>query len=168
MPATSSQDRAIPDARDGLKLGARQGLYAQFVENMVYSKPYNKAQKNVAAGTGLCYVHGDVPLYNTLNSYGKPFAFRYPLQDVQGNFGSLIKSDNHAASRYVEMRLSEVRADYLFEGLKKNAVEKWKWNYDDTVKILQFWLSVLRNIVNGAMNRSELEWQHLFLLLTSA
>ena len=50
------QDRAIPDARDGLKLGARQGLYAQFVENMVYSKPYNKAQKNVAAGTGLCYV----------------------------------------------------------------------------------------------------------------
>lgn len=144
------QDRAIPDARDGLKLGARQGLYAQFVENMVYSKPYNKAQKNVAAGTGLCYVHGDVPLYNTLIRMGKPFAFRYPLQDVQGNFGSLIKSDNHAASRYVEMRLSEL-ADYLFEGLKKNAVEKWKWNYDDTVKIPSVLPSpFFYNIVNGA------------------
>ena len=42
--------------------------------------------RKVAAGMDLCYVHGDVSLYNTLIRMGKPFAFRYPLQDVQGNF----------------------------------------------------------------------------------
>lgn len=142
--------RAIPDVRDGLKYGARQGLYSQFYEGITHDKAFKKAQKSVAAGTSLCYVHGDVSLYDTLIRMGKPFAFRYPLQDVQGNFGNPIRSDNHAASRYVEMRQSEL-AGYLFEGLKKNAVEKWVWNYDDTEQIPSVLPSpFFYNIVNGA------------------
>ena len=143
-------ERAIPDARDGLKLGARQGVYSQFKEGIVSGKPYKKAQKSVAAGMDLCYVHGDVSLYNTLIRMGKPFAFRYPLQDVQGNFGNLIRADNHAASRYVEMRLSPL-SNYMFEGIKKNAIEKWVWNYDDTEQIPSVLPSpFFYNIVNGA------------------
>lgn len=143
-------NRAIPDARDALKYGARQGLYSQFYEGITHDKPYKKAQKSVAAGTSLCYVHGDVSLYDTLIRMGKPFAFRYPLQDIQGNFGNPIRSDNHAASRYVEMRQSEL-AGYLFEGLKKNAVEKWVLNYDDTENIPSVLPSpFFYNIVNGA------------------
>ena len=142
--------RAIPDVRDGLKYGARQGLYAQFHEGIVHDKPYSKAQKSVSAGTSLCYVHGPVSLYDTLIRMGKPFAFRYPLQDVQGNFGNPIRSDNHAAERYVEMRQSEL-ASYLFEGIKKNAIEKWNWNYDDTEQIPSILPSpFFYNIVNGA------------------
>lgn len=142
--------RAIPDARDGLKYGARQGLYAQFHEGITHEKPYSKAQKSVSAGTSLCYVHGPVSLYDTLIRMGKPFAFRYPLQDVQGNFGNPMLSDSHAAERYVEMRQSEL-ASYLFEGIKKNAIEKWNWNYDDTEQIPSVLPSpFFYNIVNGA------------------
>lgn len=142
--------RAIPDARDGLKHGARQGLYAQFHDKITHDKPFQKAQRSVAAGVGLCYVHGDTSLYGTLIRQGKPFVFRYPLQDIQGSFGDQMNSENHAAQRYVEMRQSEL-AGTLFEGINKDTVDKWVLNYDDTERIPSVLPSpFFYNIVNGA------------------
>ena len=97
----------------------------------------------------LCYVHGDAAMYDTFIRAAKPFAYRYPIEEAQGAYGTPVAPDDHSASRYVEMRSGEI-ADFFFEGLKKNAVDEWYWNYDDTEQIpsvlpsIGFW-----NVVNG-------------------
>ena len=147
--ASVAQERSIPDVRDGLKIGLRQGLYSQFFNKLTHKNKFQKAQKSVAAAMSLCYVHGDAAMYDTFIRAAKPFAYRYPIEEAQGAYGTPVAPDDHSASRYVEMRSGEI-ADYFFEGLKKNAVDEWYWNYDDTEQIpsvlpsIGFW-----NVVNG-------------------
>ena len=147
--ASVAQERSIPDVRDGLKIGLRQGLYSQFYSKLTHKNKFQKAQKSVAAAMSLCYVHGDAAMYDTFIRAAKPFAYRYPIEEAQGAYGTPVAPDDHSAPRYVEMRSSEL-ADYFFEGLKKDAVDEWYWNYDDTERIpsvlpsIGFW-----NIVNG-------------------
>ena len=147
--ASVAQERSIPDVRDGLKIGLRQGLYSQFFNKLTHKNKFQKAQKSVAAAMSLCYVHGDAAMYDTFIRAAKPFAYRYPIEEAQGAYGTPVAPDDHSASRYVEMRSGEL-ADYFFEGLKKNAVNEWYWNYDDTEQIpsvlpsMGFW-----NVVNG-------------------
>ena len=147
--ASVAQERSIPDVRDGLKIGLRQGLYSQFFNKLTHKNKFQKAQKSVAAAMSLCYVHGDAAMYDTFIRAAKPFAYRYPIEEAQGAYGTPVAPDDHSASRYVEMRSGEI-ADYFFEGLKKNAVDEWYWNYDDTEQIpsvlpsIGFW-----NMVNG-------------------
>ena len=142
-------DRALPDARDMLKVGARQILYSQYKEKLTHDKPFKKAQKTVAAAMSLAYVHGDASAYGTAIRMGKPFIFRYPLEDIQGAYGNPCASDNHSASRYVEMRSSEL-AKVFTEDIDKNTISKWVNNYDDTEKIPTVFCSKgFYNIVNG-------------------
>ena len=147
--ASVAQERSIPDVRDGLKIGLRQGLYSQFFNKLTHKNKFQKAQKSVAAAMSLCYVHGDAAMYDTFIRAAKPFAYRYPIEEAQGAYGTPVAPDDHSASRYVEMRSGEL-ADYFFEGLKKNAINEWYWNYDDTEQIpsvlpsMGFW-----NVVNG-------------------
>ena len=148
--ASVAQERAIPDARDFLKIGLRQGLYAQFSNKITHKDKFQKAQKSVAAAMAQSYVHGDVAMYDTFIRTARPWSYRYPIEEVQGNYGNPSSPDSHAAARYVEMRAGEI-ADYFFAGLKKNAIgEQWYSNYDDTEMIpsvlpsIGFW-----NIVNG-------------------
>lgn len=132
--ASVAQERSVADVRDGLKIGLRQGLYSQYHSKLTHSHKFQKAQKSVAAAMSLCYIHGDAAMYDTFIRAAKPWAFRYPLEEAQGAYGSPAAPDDHSAARYVEMRSSEL-ADYLFAGLKKNAVKDWYNNYDDTEKI---------------------------------
>ena len=132
--ASVAQERSVADVRDGLKIGLRQGLYSQYHSKLTHSHKFQKAQKSVAAAMSLCYVHGDAAMYDTFIRAAKPWAFRYPLEEAQGAYGSPAAPDDHSAARYVEMRSSEL-ADYLFAGLKKNAVKEWYNNYDDTERI---------------------------------
>lgn len=127
------QDRAIVDVRDGLKPAARQLAYAQYIDKLTYDKPFKKATKSVASGMAHFYVHGDASAYSTLIRMGKPFAMRYPLEDVQGSYGNQMENDNEAASRYVEMRLSNL-GTHLFESIEKNTIDNkdWRENYDGT------------------------------------
>lgn len=123
------QRRAIPDARDGLKWGARQLLHAQMLGKFTYDKPFKKAIKSVSQAMGFSYVHGDSSAYGTFIRMAKPFAYRYPLQEVNGNYGTLINPDDHSASRYVELRGSELAAQ-LLKDLDKNTVNEWEDTYD--------------------------------------
>ena len=132
--ASVAQERSVADVRDGLKIGLRQGLYSQYHSKLTHSHKFQKAQKSVAAAMSLCYVHGDAAMYDTFIRAAKPWAFRYPLEEAQGAYGSPAAPDDHSAARYVEMRSSEL-ADYLFAGLRKNAVKEWYNNYDDTERI---------------------------------
>ena len=147
--ASVAQERAIPDVRDMLKIGLRQGLYAQYTNKLTHKDKFQKAQKSVAAAMTQSYVHGDVAMYDTFIRMSRPWTAHYPLEDVQGSYGNPSSPDSHAAARYVEMRASEL-SDYLFAGLKKNAINEWYWNYDDSEQIPSVFPSIgYWNIVNG-------------------
>ncbi len=147
--ASIAQERSLPDVRDMLKIGLRQGLYAQFTNKLTHKDKFQKAQKSVAAAMSQSYVHGDVAMYDTLIRVARPWSARYPLEDVQGSYGNPSSPDSHAAARYVEMRAGEV-ADFMFDGLKKNAVTEWYDNYDSTEQIPSVFPSIgYWNIVNG-------------------
>ena len=64
-----AQERAIPDVRDFLKIGLRQGLYAQFTNKLTNSDKFQKAQKSVAAAMAQSYVHGrcSIAVYKSRN-----------------------------------------------------------------------------------------------------
>lgn len=147
--ASVAQERAIPDVRDMLKIGLRQGLYAQYTNKLTHKDKFQKAQKSVAAAMTQSYVHGDVAMYDALIRAARPWSTHYPLEDVQGSYGNPSSPDSHAAARYVEMRASEL-SNYLFDGLKKNAIKEWYWNYDDSEQIPSVFPSIgYWNIVNG-------------------
>ena len=148
--ASVAQERAIADVRDGLKIGLRQGLYAQYSNKLTHNNKFQKAQKSVAAAMAQSYVHGDAAMYDTFIRAAKPFAYRYPIEEAQGAYGTPAAADDHSAARYVEMRSSEL-AEYFFNGLKKNAIgDAYYWNYDDTERIPSVFPSIgFWNIVNG-------------------
>lgn len=147
--ASVAQERSIPDVRDGLKIGLRQGLYAQFTNKLTHKDKFQKAQKSVAAAMAQSYVHGDAAMYDTFIRAAKPWAYRYPIEEAQGAYGSQAAPDDHSAPRYVEMRSGEL-ANFFFDGLKKDAVTEWYNNYDDTEKIPSVFPSIgFWNIVNG-------------------
>lgn len=52
------QNRAIIDARDGLKPSQRQCMYAQYLDKIVYKYPFKKSAKSIAAAMDKFYVHG--------------------------------------------------------------------------------------------------------------
>lgn len=145
-----AQDRALPDVRDFLKPGLRQGLYAQYSNKLTYKDKFQKAQKSVAAAMTQSYVHGDAAMYDTFIRAARPWSYRYPLEAVQGNFGNPTSPDSHAAARYVEMKAAEI-SNILFDGLKKNAIgDEYYPNYDDTEMIPSVFPSIgFWNIVNG-------------------
>lgn len=148
--ASVAQERAIPDVRDCLKIGLRQGLYAQYTNKLTYKDKYQKAQKSVAAAMSQSYVHGDAAMYDTFIRAARPWSYRYPVESVQGNYGNPSSPDSHAAARYVEMKAAEV-SNVFFDGLKKNAIgEQWYDNYDSTELIPSVFPSIgYWNIVNG-------------------
>ena len=123
------QRRALPDARDGLKWGARKLIHAQMLGKLTYDKPFKKAIKSVSQAMSFSYTHGDASAYSTFIRMAKPFAYRVPLQEARGNYGTLINPDDHSASRYVELRGSEISAQ-LLKDLDKNTITEWEDTYD--------------------------------------
>lgn len=143
------RDRAICDARDCLKPGARMSMYAQFIEKITPDKPYRKSQKSVAAAMDHFYVHGDLSLYPLFARLGKTWAMRYVLEDFQGNTGTIEESNNEAASRYTEMRLAPLAMN-LFTNIEKETITKWNESYSGEENYPTVLPSVgFYNIVNG-------------------
>ena len=91
--------RAIPDARDGLKPVHRRILFAQSQMANTYTRPHKKCARVVGDVIGKYHPHGDIAVYNALVRMAQDFSMRDPLEDGQGNFGS-IEGDSAAAMRY--------------------------------------------------------------------
>ena len=123
------EDRAIPDARDGLKPSQRRVLYAMDQLGLAPTKKHMKCAKIVGETMGNYHPHGDVSLYGTLVGMAQPWGMRIPLVDPQGNFGS-IDGDAAAAQRYTEARLSYAGMA-LLEDLSPRVVT-YKKNYDES------------------------------------
>jgi len=120
-------NRALPDARDGLKPVHRRIMYAMRGLKLDPNGSYRKCAKIVGEVMGNYHPHGDQAIYDALARLAQDFNVRYPLVDGQGNFGN-IDGDNPAAQRYTEARLTEA-AEALMVGLSENAVD-FRPNYD--------------------------------------
>ena len=104
--------RALPDARDGLKPVHRRILYAMHELGLLPEREHKKCATVVGDVLGKYHPHGDSAVYDTLVRMVQVFSLRYPLVDGQGNFGS-IDGDSAAAYRYTEAKLAPVAMELL-------------------------------------------------------
>ena len=107
-------NRALPDARDGLKPVHRRVLYAMYDNGFRPDRGYVKSARAVAETMGNYHPHGDSSIYDALVRLAQPWSMRYPLVDGQGNFGS-PGNDGAAAMRYTECRLTPLAMEMLRE-----------------------------------------------------
>ncbi len=126
-----NSDRAIPDARDGLKPVAKRILYSAFEEGRTYNKPHVKSARIVGDVMGKFHPHGDSSIYGAMVRLSQPWIMRYPLIDWHGNNGN-IAGDGPAAARYTEARLAKISEDGLLNNIKKANVD-FIPNYDETL-----------------------------------
>ena len=125
-------DRAIPDAKSGLKPVAKRILWSAYEEGRTSSKPHVKAARIVGDVMGKYHPHGDSSIYGAMVRLSQPWVMRYPLIDWHGNNGN-IAGDGPAAARYTEARLSKISEEGLLNGIKKNNVD-FIPNYDETLE----------------------------------
>jgi len=123
------QERALPDARDGLKPVQRRILYAMHVEGNTHDKNFRKSAKTVGNVIGNYHPHGDSSVYDAMVRMSQDWKLRNVLVQMHGNNGSL-DGDPPAAMRYTEARLSAISAE-LLKDIEKRTVE-FIPNFDDT------------------------------------
>ena len=142
-------DRAVPDARDGMKPGQRRVLYAMFEDNLTHDKQFKKSATTVGNVLGRYHPHGDSSVYGTMVRMAQDFSYRYLLVEGHGNFGS-VDGDPPAAYRYTESRLSKL-SEEMMRDIDKNVIP-WAMNFDNTRKEPVVLPSRFPNLlVNGSM-----------------
>ena len=115
------QDRAIPDARDGLKPVQRRIIYSMYKSGNVYNRPHRKSAHTVGEVMGGYHPHGDSSIYEALVRMSQSWKVNNSLIDFQGNNGS-IDGDGPAAYRYTEARLSQI-AEEMVRDIDKDTVD---------------------------------------------
>lgn len=123
------QDRALPDARDGLKPVQRRILYAMHHEGNIADKPFRKSAKTVGNVIGNYHPHGDTSVYDAMVRMSQDWKVRNVLVEMHGNNGS-VDGDPPAAMRYTEARLAAISSE-LLRDIEKDTVE-FAPNFDDT------------------------------------
>ena len=123
--------RALPDARDGLKPVHRRILYSMHENGYDWNKGYRKSARVVGDVIGKYHPHGDQSIYDALVRMAQDFAQRYPLIDGQGNFGSR-DGDGAAAMRYTEARLARITS-LLLDEIDEGTVD-FQPNYDGSTE----------------------------------
>ena len=125
------QDRALPDARDGLKPVQRRILYAMHVDGNTNDKNYRKSAKTVGNVIGNYHPHGDSSVYEAMVRMSQDWKVRNLQIQMHGNNGS-IDGDPPAAMRYTEARLSAIASE-LLRDIEKETVE-FVPNFDDNAR----------------------------------
>ncbi|CDQ39894.1 MULTISPECIES: DNA topoisomerase IV subunit A [Virgibacillus] len=125
------QDRALPDARDGLKPVQRRILYAMHEEKNTHDKNFRKSAKTVGTVIGNYHPHGDSSVYDAMVRLSQDWKVRNVLVEMHGNNGS-IDGDPPAAMRYTEARLSSISSE-LLRDIEKDTVD-FIPNFDDTIQ----------------------------------
>ena len=123
------QERALPDARDGLKPVQRRILYSMYIDKNTFDKPHRKSAKTVGSVMGTFHPHGDSSIYEAMVRMSQDWKINLPLIDMHGNNGS-IDDDPPAAMRYTEARLAR-NAELLLDDINYDSVAMTN-NYDDT------------------------------------
>ena len=141
--------RALPDARDGLKPVQRRILYQMNAMGLRPDRAHVKCARVVGDVMGRLHPHGDAAIYDTLVRLAQPWAMRLPLIDGHGNFGSLGGDDPAAAYRYTEARLSAAAME-MVASIDEDTVD-FQPNYDGQDTEPQVLPAAIPNLlVNGA------------------
>ncbi|WP_329084234.1 MULTISPECIES: DNA gyrase/topoisomerase IV subunit A [unclassified Streptosporangium] len=139
--------RALPDARDGLKPVQRRILYSMSEMGLRPDRGHVKSSRVVGDVMGKLHPHGDTAIYDALVRMAQPFSMRLPLIDGHGNFGS--PDDMPAAMRYTEARLASA-AMAVVQSIDEDTVD-FKPNYDGQETEPTVMPSAFPNLlVNGA------------------
>jgi len=141
--------RAIPDARDGLKPVQRRILYQMNEMGLRPDRGHVKCARVVGDVMGRLHPHGDAAIYDALVRMAQPWVMRLPLVDGHGNFGSLGGDDAPAAYRYTEARLTAAAME-MVASIDEETVD-FQPNYDGTEVQPEVLPAGLPNLlVNGA------------------
>jgi DNA gyrase subunit A len=139
--------RALPDARDGLKPVQRRILYQMNEMGLRPDRGHVKCARVVGEVMGRLHPHGDSAIYDALVRLAQPWAMRLPLVDGHGNFGS--PDDPPAAMRYTEARLTAAAME-MVASIDEDTVD-FQPNYDGTEIQPEVLPAGLPNLlVNGA------------------
>jgi DNA gyrase subunit A len=122
--------RALPDARDGLKPVQRRILYQMNEMGLRPDRGHVKSARVVGEVMGRLHPHGDSAIYDALVRMAQPWAMRLPLVDGHGNFGSPGGDDSPAAMRYTEARLTAAAME-MVASIDEDTVD-FQPNYDGT------------------------------------
>ena len=141
-------DRALPHIGDGLKPVQRRIVYAMSELGLSAGAKYMKSARTVGDVIGKFHPHGDSACYEAMVLMAQPFAYRHPIVDGQGNWGSADDPKSFAAMRYTESRLSPY-ARLLLAELEQGTVE-WGPNFDGRLNEPQLLPARVPNIlING-------------------
>ena len=142
------QQRALPDARDGLKPVQRRIIFAMNELGLFSDKAFKKSARIVGEVIGKYHPHGDSSIYEAMVRMAQDWKMNVPLIDMHGNKGS-IDDDPAAAMRYTETRLTKISKTLLL-GINKKTVS-FSPNFDDSEIEPTVLPSLFPNlIVNGA------------------
>jgi topoisomerase-4 subunit A len=124
-------DRALPHIGDGLKPVQRRIVYAMSELGLAAGAKHKKSARTVGDVIGKFHPHGDSACYEAMVHMAQDFAYRYPIVDGQGNWGSTDDPKSFAAMRYTESRLTRYAA-LLLEELGSSTVD-WVPNFDGSL-----------------------------------
>lgn len=140
-------DRALPDARDGLKPVHRRILFGMHQMGLRPDHGYVKCARVAGDVMGKYHPHGDSAIYEAMVRLAQDFSLNTPLVDGHGNFGS--PNDGPAASRYTEARMDKMALNMVGE-LNENTVDMVP-NYDGSLEEPKVLPAAFPNLlVNGA------------------
>jgi topoisomerase-4 subunit A len=142
-------DRALPALGDGLKPVQRRIIYSMSELGLSAASKHKKSARTVGDVIGKFHPHGDMACYEAMVHMAQEFAFRYPIVDGQGNWGSPDDPKSFAAMRYTEARLTRY-AELLLAELEHGTVD-WTPNFDGTLDEPQMLPARLPNLLlNGS------------------
>jgi topoisomerase IV subunit A len=125
-------DRALPHIGDGLKPVQRRITYAMSELSLSAGAKHKKSARTVGDVIGKFHPHGDSACYEAMVHMAQDFAYRYPIVDGQGNWGSSDDPKSFAAMRYTESRLTRYAA-LLLQELEQGTVD-WAPNFDGSLE----------------------------------
>lgn len=123
-----NEERAIPDARTGLKPIHRKILYEMWKDGIRNEGKYRKCAYMVGQIIARFSEHGDAGTYDALVRLSKDWVHSYPLLDFHGNNGSVYDSNSYAAMRYTEAKLSKLAQEGYLKTLDQDTVD-WEPNF---------------------------------------
>jgi len=124
-------DRALPHLGDGLKPVQRRIVFAMSELGLAAGAKHKKSARTVGDVIGKFHPHGDSACYEAMVHMAQEFAYRYPIVDGQGNWGSTDDPKSFAAMRYTESRLTRY-ATLLLQELGSSTVD-WIPNFDGSL-----------------------------------
>ncbi|MGH8150311.1 MAG: DNA gyrase subunit A, partial [Steroidobacteraceae bacterium] len=125
-------DRALPALADGLKPVQRRIVYAMSELGLAAANKHKKSARTVGDVIGKFHPHGDSACYEAMVLMAQPFAYRYPIVDGQGNWGSQDEPKSFAAMRYTEARLTKYA--HVLLGEVGDGTVDWQPNFDGTLE----------------------------------